>query len=323
MSTTEIVARVEGALTTQQVVERVRLVQEVMASVMKRDTHYGVIPGTDKPTLYKAGAETLLTTFQLSPTFTREEIRDGEHVEIIATCTLTHAPTGIVRGSGIGSCATSEKKYAWRNGERICPKCQKPAIIRGKEEWGGGWLCFKKKDGCGAKFNAQDPAIITQEVGRVPNPDLADTRNTVRKIACKRALVAAVLNVTAASDIFTQDLEDLPEFADRIVVDTVAEPVEARKREPLTDSAPEIVDTSRDWNAKLSAATTLDECAIVAAAFRAAKAQGEIDAVEAAGFAKHAQRKRAKLEREADDAAAEQALSGFAAQAAALSEEGQ
>ena len=36
--------------------------------------------------------------------------------------------------------------------QRVCPKCEKPAIIKGKTEFGGGWLCFKKKGGCGAKF---------------------------------------------------------------------------------------------------------------------------------------------------------------------------
>ena len=37
--------------------------------------------------------------------------------------------------------------------------------------------------------------------------------NTLLKMAQKRALVAAVLNSTAASDIFTQDVEDLPSRA--------------------------------------------------------------------------------------------------------------
>lgn len=37
-----------------------------------------------------------------------------------------------------------------------------------------------------------------------------DIQNTIYKMACKRALVAAVLVSTAASDIFTQDLEDMP-----------------------------------------------------------------------------------------------------------------
>lgn len=36
-----------------------------------------------------------------------------------------------------------------------------------------------------------------------------ENQNTLMKMAAKRALVAAVLNGTAASDIFTQDLEDM------------------------------------------------------------------------------------------------------------------
>jgi hypothetical protein len=59
-------------------------------------------------------------------------------------------------------------------------------------------------------FAADDPAITSQTEGRVPNPDLADTYNTVLKMADKRALIAAVLNGTAASDVFTQDVEDQP-----------------------------------------------------------------------------------------------------------------
>lgn len=43
---------------------------------------------------------------------------------------------------------------------------------------------------------------------QVENPDIADTYNTVLKMAEKRALVAAVLVATNASAMFTQDLED-------------------------------------------------------------------------------------------------------------------
>lgn len=44
---------------------------------------------------------------------------------------------------------------------------------------------------------------------RIENPDLADTFNTVLKIAKKRGFVDGILSATAASDIFTQDLEDI------------------------------------------------------------------------------------------------------------------
>ncbi len=54
-----------------------------------------------------------------------------------------------------------------------------------------------------------DHRIVGQEVGRKENPDIADTYNTVLKMAKKRAFVDASLTATAASDIFTQDVEDM------------------------------------------------------------------------------------------------------------------
>lgn len=200
----------DTALSIVEVRRQVQLIQQVMAEVMKRDEHYGVIPGTGgKPALLKAGAEKLSLTFRLAPTYDirQSDLANG-HREYVITCTLTHIPTGRVFGQGVGSCSTMEKKYRYRNAERKCPKCGKAAIIKGKEEYGGGWLCFKKKDGCGAKFVANDNAIVGHEGGQVDNPDLADTYNTVLKMAKKRAHVDACLTSTAASDIFSQDLEE-------------------------------------------------------------------------------------------------------------------
>lgn len=47
---------------------------------------------------------------------------------------------------------------------------------------------------------------------RYDNPDIADVWNTVLKMAKKRAFVDAVKSTTAASDIFTQDVEDMPAY---------------------------------------------------------------------------------------------------------------
>jgi hypothetical protein len=49
-----------------------------------------------------------------------------------------------------------------------CPKCGKDAIIQGKPEYGGGWLCYKQKGGCGAKFTV-DPAIVNQNSSTEPD----------------------------------------------------------------------------------------------------------------------------------------------------------
>jgi len=182
-----------------------------------------VIPGTQKPTLLKPGAELLGLAFQLDPQFAATEKYVGDHLESIVICTLFHAPTAVRLGSGMGSCSTRESKYAYRKGQRFCPRCRNAAIIRGREEYGGGWLCFAKAGGCGAKFAIRDPAITGQSVERIANIDIADSYNTVRKMACKRAHVAAILLVTCASEIFTQDVEDEQEF-DSYGADPQAQP---------------------------------------------------------------------------------------------------
>jgi hypothetical protein len=197
-------------LTVEQVLEQVEKIQQVTQRAMTNGEHYGVIPGTNKPTLLKPGAEKLCLTFRLAPEYAFRETwhEDSDHYTVAATCRLIHSPTGNFIASGEGLCSTKEAKYAYRNANRVCPVCGVEAIIKGKAEYGGGWVCFKRKEGCGAKFDEGDQRITGQKVGRVPNPDLPDTYNTVLKMACKRALVAAVLNGTAASDIFTQDIEE-------------------------------------------------------------------------------------------------------------------
>lgn len=213
MSSTEVVPFSEriGALSAGDVRSQVNLIQTIMGDVMKVNEHYGVIPGTGtKPTLLKAGAEKLCLTFRLDPQYEITEKQDGVHRDILSKCTLYHIPSGQRFGSGMGSCSTRESKYAYRNASKKCPACGAEAIIKGKDEYGGGWVCFKKKGGCGAKFGDGDKGIESQATGRVANEDLPDQYNTVLKMANKRSLVAAVLNATAASDIFTQDIEDMP-----------------------------------------------------------------------------------------------------------------
>jgi hypothetical protein len=194
-----------------QMVEAIHTLQN---KVLKQDVDYGVIPGTGKkPTLLKPGAETLLAAFRLSVGNLDTqiiELGDG-HREYRTRVAIVNRAEGNVVGFGAGSCSTMESKYRYRQGERKCPVCGKEAIIKGKAEYGGGWLCFAKKGGCGAKFNEKDQAIIGQEIGRIENPDIADCYNTCLKMSKKRALVDAALTTCAASGVFTQDVED---FAD-------------------------------------------------------------------------------------------------------------
>ena len=204
-----VAVREEMELSVAEVKNQVTKIQELMRAVMHDGEHYGVIPGMNKKTLLKPGAEKLCLTFRFDPQYEAESRYDGDHLTVKSKCVLYHIGTGKRLGSGEGMCSTKETKYAYRNQAPKCPDCGKETIIKGKAEFGGGWLCWKKKGGCGKKY--PDDAFSDEDFTRIANPDLPDLYNTVLKMADKRALVAAVLNATAASDIFTQDMEEAEE----------------------------------------------------------------------------------------------------------------
>jgi hypothetical protein len=91
-------------------------------------------------------------------------------------------------GYGEGICSSRERNHAYRKQERTCPTCEEPAVIKGKAECGGGWVCWTRKGGCGAKFPDGDQRIEGQETGQIDNPELPDTWNPVVKMAAKRCL---------------------------------------------------------------------------------------------------------------------------------------
>jgi hypothetical protein len=208
--TKEIVIANTNIVSVDNVVQQFKMVHELYEKIMVKDEHYGTIPGTKKDTLYKSGAEKLDLLFKLVPKIDEKIMRElgNDHREVEITIGLYHKETGLLWGQGIGSCSTKETKFRYREGKRLCSKCGKDSIIKGKEEYGGGWLCYKKTGGCGEKFANNDTTIINQQVGRIENTDIADIYNTVLKMAYKRALVSATITATGVSDIFTQDLDD-------------------------------------------------------------------------------------------------------------------
>lgn len=190
---------------------RIEELQKFVGEYMIEGEDYGTIPGTAKPTLYKSGAEKLCDVYGFQRLFqTMNRVEDWEkglfHYEIRAD--LVDSRTGLTVAQGLGSANTMEARYRWRKEERKCPMCQEPAIIKGKEEFGGGWVCWKKKGGCGSAFDDFDDAIMSQKFGRIENDDPYTLVNTILKMAKKRALVDAVLSATRSSGLFTQDMED-------------------------------------------------------------------------------------------------------------------
>ena len=204
-------------LALDAVVQRRNFLVAATKTVMVEGIDYGTIPNTGgKNVLLKPGAEKLCSLFGLSPRIAEiaaEEDWDGrEHageVFLYYRVRIELTRNGILLAEGVGLCNSWEAKYRYRTGERKCPQCSKSSIVKGRQEYGGGWLCFLRRGGCGAKFKDGDPAIEGQPAGRVLNPDVADLANTLLKMAHKRALLAAVLIATNGSEFFTQDMEGM------------------------------------------------------------------------------------------------------------------
>jgi len=174
---------------TAEVVAHAKTVQQVMQAVMKPNVHYGAIPGAgDKPTLLKSGAEVLCMTFRIADRYEVADLSSNGVIRYRVNCVGEHQTSGAVLGSGLGECSTDEEKYRWR--KAVC-----------EEEFNITPETHRR-----LKFGRKQGGHYTVQQVRTEPADLA---NTVLKMACKRAKIAMVLNVTAASDMFSQDLEDL------------------------------------------------------------------------------------------------------------------
>ena len=165
-----------------EILEQQNALRAFIKQALVEDRDYGKIPGVEKPTLLKPGAERINAAYGVIARFSiveqeidhdrvnewRKEKRrysggtwtgDVDVVEgksfglyrVVMLCELVHRETGIVIGSCIGSCSTLESKYIDR------PR---------------------------------------------------DCENTIYKMAEKRSLVGAALLAYGLSDEFTQDVED-------------------------------------------------------------------------------------------------------------------
>ena len=197
----------------QAVLQQVEEFRALIKSELREGPDYGTIPGTSKPTLLKPGAEKIAKLLVLADTYEiTDKTADWEMglFQYEVRCSLVSIRTGQIVAQGVGECNSYESKYRYREAKRRCPQCGAEAIIKGKVEYGGGWVCFGKIGGCGAKWGDGASVIESQTIGRVLNEDPADQVNTILKMAKKRSLVDASLSVGSLSNLFAQDLEDMP-----------------------------------------------------------------------------------------------------------------
>lgn len=224
--------------------QRYQVMKDLIDATLHEGQDYGAIPGTEKKTLLKPGAEKLSTLFGLVPAYEYEQViedwGDTDREPLFAyriKCILWRAD--YKAGEGMGYCSSRESRYRWRWVDEATAdalgidkaKATKKngyaeafdfAIQKGEldgpygkpAEYWEKWrkaiesrraTPFTKTSKGGKELKAWKVEAIQY---RVPNPDVADTINTVLKMAMKRAHVAAVIVAVNVSDRFTQDVED-------------------------------------------------------------------------------------------------------------------
>lgn len=200
------------------VLERYAMVVSFIRSALQPGIDFGVIPGCgDRPTLLLPGAQKIAALFRYGTKLSLDkEIEDwvgvdhgGEPFFMYRHMCEVFDTHGQLVASGYGSCNSWEKKYRWRESKRRCPRCESEAIRKGRNP-GEGFYCWTKIGGCGAKFGENDPALASQRIGLEPNPEIADSVNTLLKMSQKRAYVCGILYAAGISEFFTQDtFEDM------------------------------------------------------------------------------------------------------------------
>jgi hypothetical protein len=192
-------------------------IARIQQELLRPDVDYGLIPGTQKPTLLKPGAEKLCDFYRYAADFepTVEYSEVGPPIRVLMRCRLhLGSLDGPVVAIGYGEANSWEKRYRYRSGGLTCPKCGAVgSLTTGPTSRGSHW-CIPDKGGCGQNISVED-AKNAERVEKVENPDPYDLANTLVKMAEKRAHIDATLRATATSGLFTQDVEDQPRPAQR------------------------------------------------------------------------------------------------------------
>jgi len=182
---------IDFAMTVDEMEKRMKIMQDFIKRAMVENQDYGKIPGTDKPTLLKSGAEKLGIFYGYSNSAEIinkvEDWKNGFfHYEVKVT--LTNKRTGKIEAEGMGSCNSMEARYRYR----WVFENQLPRSIN--------------KDDLHRKVIKKNGQNYTMY--RIENDDVFTLPNTLLKMAKKRAFVDATLSATRTSGIFTQDVED-------------------------------------------------------------------------------------------------------------------
>lgn len=175
-------------MTSQDAKNQFEDLKRFINSQMVKDTDFGLIPGTQKPSLWKPGAEKLLffhgygVRLESMPNTVLDWQNNFWNFEYKAS--IFNKRTGTVVAETIGSCNSREPKflYQWVNEKKL--------------PIGYDRATLQTRDG---KYGKEYRVQNTEQAGQV---------NTFQKISQKRAFVGATLIACRAGFFFGQQFEE-------------------------------------------------------------------------------------------------------------------
>lgn len=195
-------------LSAAEISAQVSLIDQVKKEVMIPGVHYAPPFKGAKDALLKPGAEKLRLTFRIDAQVRVEDLSTEDEFRVRVYSTGVHIPTGVRLGDGVGECSSAEEKYAWR---AAVSDAEYDAFPVGRK-----------------RIKYEKEGTTVKQVRR----EIADVRNTVLKMAKKRSDVDLTLTVTAASDMFDQDTEEMTE--DELKSEQTGAPSAAAKQDSYT-----------------------------------------------------------------------------------------
>lgn len=190
----------------KKALEAIHAFQSIVRSQLKEGHDFGTIPGTPKPTLYKPGAEKIAKLLACADQYeVIKEVEDWDRPLFSYTirCSLISINSGRTISTGLGECNSWEGKYRYRWVGK------KEAEAQGHRVDGNNVIHLETGRPLVCKFRRSGSS--SYPVYRVDNDDIFSIKNTILKMAKKRALVDASLSAGRLSDLFTQDLDEYKE----------------------------------------------------------------------------------------------------------------
>lgn len=205
---------------------------EFSKSILKKDMDYGVIPWVNKPSLLKPWAEKLRVAYGLGVEITRTGDTlslDKDFYDVNYIATVTDKNWRILAQCE-WSANTMEDKYRYQRvmtdkkpTKEEADKLKAMKLGRWNKYW-DDWVRMEKAEG----------------------KNRISLKNTIQKMAQKRAFVGAMLIATWASEFFTQDVEDMNVWGAEVVEVKQEETKQEAKEEKKRFNQPEIKNLEND-----------------------------------------------------------------------------